>query len=337
MKMKIDSKKISVVVQGLSVGMEEIDSQKRYTERCLKSIRKFLPESQVIFSTWKRCNTKNLECDEIIKGEEPSPIYMALPNGNIKLMTVNNQIISTNNGLKIVDREYVLKVRSDLVLEGLGFIKYFQKYNKNSGGEFLKKRVVVLPTYNPRKRTKILFDPSDWMFFGLTEDIKNIFSIPVMDVNNLKGEIINNHYSISDNFEAEPYIWTTFLSKFTDLDFPCQNFFSEKHLIMSEKSYAKNLIMLPACKAGVKCLKMPNAGYGARPWLSQGLYTFSEYKTMYNKYNDKKIFFIPNILESLLYGIAYNIRYLIMNHTPCFYKYVVNIIRQNNGSSNFLK
>jgi hypothetical protein len=334
---EIDSKIISVVVQGLSVGMEESDPKKRYTDRCLKSIRKYLPDAQIIFSTWQRCDTTGLECDEIIKGEEPEPIYMAFVDGRTKLMTVNNQIISTNNGLRVADREYVLKVRSDLELKGIGFIKYFLKYNGKSGGEFLKKRVVVLPTYNPRRRAKILFDPSDWMFFGLTEDIKNIFKVPEMKVDQLRGEKINGYYPIFENSEAEQYIWTSFLSKYITVNLRHPGDFSTELMEISEKSYARNLIMLPAQKANVKCLKMPNAGYGARPWLSQGLYTFNEYKKIYNIYNEKKVFYLPNPFESLAYYIAYNLRYFVMKNSPFIYRHLVNAVRRKNGSTNLLK
>lgn len=333
----IESKNISVIVQGLVVGATDVDGEKRFTERCLNSVRKYLPDAQIIFSTWERCNTDNLNCDVLIKGVEPEDIFMSFSDGTLKLMTVNNQIISTQNGLKASDRPYALKIRSDILLNGTSFIKYFEKYNKNNDSQFLKKRVVTLPTYNPRKGAKFLFDPSDWIFFGLTEDIKNIFNIPIMKEDDLKGEKKNGHFLIKNNLEAEQYIWVNFLSKYKKINLPSINFFSEELLEESEASYARNLIMMPAQKIKVKCLKMPNAGYGARPWLSQGLYTYSDYRRMYNKYNDKKIPFIPNIAEDICYFLAYKSRLLIKNTAPGAYRRIVNFVRKINGSYNFLK
>lgn len=334
---KINSKMISVVIQGLIVGNDEKEYNKQFTKRCIDSVRKYLPEAQIILSTWERCDVSDLNYDVLVKGDEPKDIYMLSDSGSLKLMTVNNQIISTQNGLRMVDRKYTLKIRSDMLISGLGFIKYFIKYNKNIDSDILIKKVVTLPTYNPRKTVNFLFDPCDWLFFGLTDDIKNIFEIPLMREESLKGENVDDHFLVRNNLEAEQYIWTNFLSKYKKISLPSLNYFSRELMCLSEESYAKNLIMVPANKANVQCLKMPRAGYGARPWLSQGLYTFSDYKRMYNTYNDKKIFYIPNFIESILYFIAYNSRLSIKKYTPNIYKKVVNFIRKINGSYNFLK
>ena len=251
--------------------------------------------------------------------------------------TTNFQITSTWNGLQKANREYAIKMRSDIILTGTGFIKYFIKYNKNKDSEILNNKVVVLPTYNPRKKTKLLFDTCDWFYFGLTEDIKNIFNIPLMDKNKLKGEKINGYYLIANNFPPEQYIWSTFLGKYKNIYFPNYIYFTQQALELSEESYAKNTIMISANKAQIKCLKMPNAGYGATPFLSQGLYTFNEYKKMYNKYNKNKISIIPNPTEDILYFLVFKLRLFSKEKMPKLHKKIVNFIRKCNGSYNLLK
>lgn len=333
----IESRDISVIVRGLVVGADEMDNKKKFTKRCLESIRKFLPESQIILSTWDRCNIDGLTYDSVIKGREPEVINMCFSDGTAKQMNVNNQITSTNNGLKLVNRKYTLNIRSDIFLTGTGFVKYFIKYNKNKDSNIFDKKILTLPTYNPRKKAKFLFDPSDWFYFGLTMDVKKLFDIPLMDKNSLKGETINGLHLIKNNFEAEQYIWVTFLSKYENIYFPYYDYFSLEAFKASEESYAKNLILLPANKANIKCLKMPSAGYGAYPWLSQGLYTFNEYKMIYNTYNKNKIFYIKNPVEDLAYFLAYNMRLFVKNYLPGFYKSLVNFIRKINGSYNLLK
>ena len=60
----IDTKDISVVVQGA------ID--KGYTPLCLKSIIKYLPESEIILSTWEGREVDNLDYDVLILSEDPN-------------------------------------------------------------------------------------------------------------------------------------------------------------------------------------------------------------------------------------------------------------------------
>ena len=50
--MQISSKELSVVVQGAVSPLETIS--------CLKSIRKYLPDAQIILSTWKNSDISEL-------------------------------------------------------------------------------------------------------------------------------------------------------------------------------------------------------------------------------------------------------------------------------------
>lgn len=58
----IDTKDISVVVQGA------ID--KGYTPLCLKSIRKYLSESEIILSTWEESDVENLGYDVLVLNKD---------------------------------------------------------------------------------------------------------------------------------------------------------------------------------------------------------------------------------------------------------------------------
>ncbi len=333
----INPKDISVIIRGLIVGSNDTDKNKQFTKRSLASVRKYLPGAQIIVSTWKGQETSGLDCDVLIVNEEPPRIDMVGSSGLLDRVTADNQILSTQKALEKIDRKYCIVMRTDILFSGTGFIKYFEWFNRGTSCGFVKKKIVVLPTYNPRKTTKILFDPADWFFFGLDEDIRNIFNIPLMHTMPLAGPKIDGHYLFKNNFGCESYLWTNFLKKYQDFYFPNWTYFSEEAFTLSEKSYAQNLIMVPANRANITCLKMPSAGYGARPWLSQGLYTFHDYKKMYNKYNTDKVLAIPNPLESIAYWFALNIRFLIKKYTPVIYKSIVNKIRKMHGSFNLLK
>jgi hypothetical protein len=336
-KFTIDPKNISVVVQGPVVGQGESDPNKQFTRRSLQSVRRILPYAQLILSTWRGADISGLDYDVLLLNDEPERIEMIWPGGGPQQQTANLQIISTRNGLEKADRKYAMKLRADTILTGTGFMKYFIKYNRYSDSDILENKVVVLPTYNPRKKTRLLFDVCDWFFFGLTCDVKNIFNIPLLDKHQFPGREVNGKYLLTEFVGTEPYIWTSFLRKHQILDFPRFDYFSESSLRASEESYAKHTIMVPASRLNIVCLKMPGAGYGARPFLSQGLYTFNDYIKLYNEHNGHKAFYLPNPLEDFIYFMMFSIRLLVQKINANFYKSIVNFIRKLHGSSNLLK
>jgi len=337
MKKYIDSSEISVIVRGLIVGKKEDEPLSRYTKRSLESIRKILPDAQIILSSWEGSDVTDLIYDNIILSKEPEKIFMLSSENIPKLMTVNNQIKATQAGLKLATRPYVISMRSDIIIEKRTFLKYFKKYSKNMSPDILEKPILTLPTYNPKKQS-FLFDICDWFYFGTKKDIAELFSIPLMEESKLRGEKINGLYLIKNNLESEQYIWINFLNTHGySIKLLNINYIDSALLKLCEKTYGLYTIMIPAHLAGIKCLKMPKAGYSARPWLSQGLYTFNEYKRLRNKYSDKKVFIFPNFIEDFFYNLSTFTRKTIKNKLPRFYKHIVNMIRRLNGSSNLLK
>ena len=115
----IESKDISIVVQGA------IDIE--LTTLCLKSIRKILPNSQIILSTWQGSNINDLDYDVLIENKDPGCTVCSKQNGK---NNINRQIVSTISALKAVKTKYVLKLRSDMILTNLNFIKAFIKFNR---------------------------------------------------------------------------------------------------------------------------------------------------------------------------------------------------------------
>ena len=103
----IKPEEISVVVQGA------ID--KDNTAKCLKSIRYYLPKSEIILSTWENSNIDDLDYDILVENKDPGaliqdPLYGAYNNGN-------RQLLSTQEGIKKATRKYILKLRTDFYLE----------------------------------------------------------------------------------------------------------------------------------------------------------------------------------------------------------------------------
>ncbi|MFO0743480.1 MAG: WavE lipopolysaccharide synthesis family protein [Candidatus Paceibacterota bacterium] len=349
----IDSAEITVIIKGLIVGNSHDKYSDRYTHQTIKSIRKYLPKSKIILSTWVGSDVLDLNPDEIIFNKDPGRLEMlSFDQKIISHISINNQIITSSKGLEKVETKYSLIIRSDMILTGVGFLKYFLKYNKHSFVGYLDKKIVVLPTYSPTRLIKyknffnnfdwLVFDKnfynvSDWVYFGLTKDLKNIFSISLVDEDRLRGEKINGHYLVSENLSPEQYIWVSFLQKYEYIDVSHINYFSEERSNKSEESYAKNTIMISANKFGVRSLKYPGSAYGARPWTSRGFYTMSEYNKIYNKYNKDKIFYIRNYLEEFIYYIQINLRFFVRSGNKKLYKNIVNVIRGFNGNKDLLK
>lgn len=326
----INSKDISVVVQGPVIGSFNESIENRYTYRCLISIRKYLPDAEIILSTWEECDVEGLDFDKVIfsKSIKAPKIYMPGTNENPKLYSINHQLITTQTGLKQASRAYVMKIRSDMILTGIGFLKYFDKYKEKSDSEWsvLSSRVVTLPAYNPKLYIKMPFDVPDWFYFGKKEDIMDIFDVPLVDFDSCKYRKGENILHVEDVIGAEQYIWTAFLHKHVKFEFENSVDLQHNSIENSEKSIAENLVMVPADRLGVLNLKSPHSSYGAKPWLSSGFYTFDEWRMLYKKYCAPKYCILPNYFEILLRNIQCFLRFHLKETRA--YARIVNIIRK---------
>lgn len=167
----INLKDISVVVQGVI--------NKTETLKCLKSIRKHLPDAEIILSTWIGENIDGLIYDKLVLNEDPGATIQ-----NFTTYTYNNtnrQLLSTQSALEQVTNKYVLKLRTDAILKGTKFLKYWNKFETaNKNYKIFKHRVIISSLYSrlysdSDSNVPMPFHPSDFYFFGLKEDIKDYF------------------------------------------------------------------------------------------------------------------------------------------------------------------
>lgn len=210
----IDSTDISVVVQGAI--------HNKFTKKSLSSIRKYLPEAEIILSTWEGTDTSNLDYDIILLNKDPGA-HVFDCNGRVQ--NQNRQIVSTKNGIKKASRKYVLKIRSDMQIQGTKFLHFFDKYNDyNSEFKILKKRILINSLFTRYSEKTwwndkpFLFHTSDWMMFGLKDDLLNIWDIPLAPEPET-SQYFKNHPEIPhtdgcySQYHAEQYIWLSFLRK----------------------------------------------------------------------------------------------------------------------------
>jgi hypothetical protein len=307
MKETIDPRDISVVVQGPIAGLPSDKPQERYTHLCLQSIRKTLPGATIILSTWEGSDVNDLDYDLLVESKDPGTVnFEGIPSNCFR------QIVSSSNGLKNCRTKYALKARSDFIFNNKRFLDYFIKFNKlpfDDRYKILKQRIITFPAIDPRRRFPMPFSGSDWLFLGLTEDIQNIFDIPTVRKDVLMKNPDGSFQRVEGLFNAEQYIWFSFISKYHQIPFEYSYDISHDNIATSEKYYANNCIFLTSHMAGIDSLKYPGTAYARAPFLSHaGIYTITDYKRMLNKYANAHIFFIPNYPEAIAYAVVQKTR-----------------------------
>ncbi len=297
---KIDSKDISIIVQGPIVGKTSDRLSKQYTRKCLQSIRKIFTQSEIILSTWENSSTENLEYDILLENKDPGQIPFGNPN-------VNRQILGVKEGLKKATRKYVIKTRTDIEFKHSDFLNYFDKFSHHCEDfNILEKRVIITNYFarDPKKKIKLYFHPSDMFMFGLKGDIENIWNIPLVSAAELcefTKEITNTDlrrfkYGIY-KYVPEQYIWISFLKKHSEIKFENYLDIKSSTLEESEKSIVNNLIIVDWKKAGLKIHKF---------YFDNKLSTYSHlaWLELYQKYCDQDFKF-KNV--SIPYEVKHNI------------------------------
>ncbi len=286
----ISYKDISVVVQG------PID--KDYTSRCLKSIRKYLPESIIILSTWEGSNVEGLDYDILVLNKDPGYTYVQDPQKtepqSLILNNVNRQIISTINGLKKVKTPYSLKLRTDFEIRGTGFLKYFDKY-KNTTEEMkvFKKRIV---SFCQCFSDRTPFHPCDFIFFGLTSDLQFLYDIPLQSEEEANWFLKNNPVNAEQyiiyqgsiyRFCPEMHLWKeclnkkypNIMSKFQDLS---DN--SDENIKNSDLSYVNNFVGINAHQWNVFALKPSLERLNVKKFKGHHIMNYKNWLKLYFKY-----------------------------------------------------
>lgn len=326
---KINSEEISVVVQGA------ID--KNETEKCLNSIRKWLPNAEIILSTWEKSNISNLNglYDIAIFNTDPGAVYFEKTK---TYHNINRQIISTKAGLEKVSRKYTLKLRSDLVLTSDNFLKFWDSYQKMIEDYKLFEHKVIVPATFTRYKYRqnsipTPFQVSDWWLFGLSKDIKKYFgSIDIVQEPdfskyfelNKKESYLGKNYPA--RFTPEQYFClSAFRQKFKDIWMDNLMNFNEELVNKSRIAIPNNFIVLEYSQHEIYCPKHPESKdeklFGESYCT---LYNSIVYNSEYKKFIDKEYIFNSKELNTL--NSELNQSYLKL------YKHI-GIIKSSNASA----
>jgi hypothetical protein len=181
----IDSKDISIVFQGPIEWEAGGKDPRPLTKRSLENTRHMLPGAELILSTWAGQKIDTLGFDHVIFNQDPG-MQGEWPGHTPS--NVNRQIASTLAGIKHATRPFVLKIRTDLVLNGTNFISRFVEAPPiDDDSRRIFKRPIVTNNLSSRNTDAILqrlpghplpFHPSDHASFGLAEDMLTLWDIP---------------------------------------------------------------------------------------------------------------------------------------------------------------
>lgn len=328
----LSDSELSVVVQG---GIS------KYTLKSLKRIREFLPNSEIILSTWKDTDISFLSgyYDLVVFSDMPE----AFDYGNGSLNNLNRQLISTQKGIELSKRKYVLKLRSDLVLKNNKILNISDTYKRNNDLLLFKKRIIVGNifslkfTTNGKEKNFMPFQISDWFFLGLKEDIKKLFDIPIAkEPDNTyyfkKHTYDKNKYchfkNLTWRYTAEQYIQYMCVSKYFSISFKHMMDYNKKNIEFSEKYVVNNFLILDKKKTGIEILKEPYKSYN---YLMDGVVRNS----MYDDYiwqSDYKKYIDPEFKISKYVKIKHKLKL-----EKCFIKFIENVDKLKISINNFFR
>lgn len=247
----ISPEDISVVVQG------PVD---KYTRQCLESIRKILPEAEIILSIWEEDAPKvyNLEFDILVVSADPGGYR--LNTENLVINNVNRQILGVKAGLNKVQRKYTLKFRTNMDLVHSYFLEHYIRYGFNA--EHFEQALLILDYYTRNPRVVPLpYHISDWILFGLTRDIKRFYSSVSLQSEDEGLYYLNrNNQSpifkyVLARYTPEQHILYSFLKKKENISFFEYFDNSSENIFKTEKFIIRNLIILNLKNSGMRFLK----------------------------------------------------------------------------------
>lgn len=324
----ITSADISVVVQGaIAEGV---------TQKCLRSIREQLPNCEIILSTWQGADITGLEYDKIILNKDPGARYFDVM-GKI-YNNCNRQLLSTQAGLDVASRKYILKFRTDFVLENTEFLKYWNEFKlRNREFAFFEHRVLA-DTIFTRFASDITgyampFHVSDFWMFGLANDVREYFCHTDLMAEADLGEYDHlypykrPYPQMTFRYAPEQYYCYSFAKRFLpELEFDDWTDWNTKNIELSDKILFNNFIFLSFEQSGIWSDKHASALLQGNNMY--GIINFYYYQEQYKNYCDplyacRKVYTVEN---SALYRLFVCFFQFLYKFVKILYRFIIKIV-----------
>jgi hypothetical protein len=288
------------------------------TKGLIESIRRHYPKSKIVLSTWTGESVEGIDADKIVFSKDPGS-FPGVLDGKLIPNNINRQIQSTQAGLQVVQTEYSVKLRSDLVMTRPQALKVLaHRPPRLHASPYVVTReyvaVVDFTSINPKKRSPLVFHPCDWIYGGRTEDLRSIFQIPFMKLEDavyfekqsplIWEKVRGGQLS---KYRPEAYIWGSFLAS-KGVQIPASSYeFSSKWTQLSEDYMIHNLMIVSLSQFGFVSFKYPQALFQSKSWNMlfrfQYVYTYYEWRNLhYTRLNTRAPLLFS--LESLLMYVA---------------------------------
>jgi hypothetical protein len=193
--MSLRANDVSVVLAGPA---------REHLTTAVDAVRRILPEAELILSTW-RASAPDVDVDVLVENDDP---------GTLGLNT-NRMFRSARQGVLRATRPYVLKLRTDAVLTGTGFLDWFGiAFPRNNAYRVFSERLLTLTiaTRPSHRMPGYLFHPSDCVHFGRRADVRRMWSVPEIDEtenSTLRG--ISSTKRTGPQFWNEQALWLSVL------------------------------------------------------------------------------------------------------------------------------
>ena len=171
-----------------------------WTKDIVAEYNKNFPDAQIVFSTWENEDPSGIDC-EIIQIEKPAPTK---PHDT----HINAQIIGSQEGLKAIDSEIILKARSDIFIHNR---KIFETYREKCHPE-----KIMTVNWNPFSYEYII---SDFVLVTTTEIMREFWN---------KMPLFDGSYSVS----PETYFGKMYLTKIRNDQKPWENIMNDYFAVM---------------------------------------------------------------------------------------------------------
>lgn len=268
----IPSRDISVVIQGPL----HRDSIEFGIDTTIRSIKKSLPDAEIIISTWNGENTNDFDDFKLITSDPPINLVDKTGYPNF----IGHQQRSTLAGLELCTRPYVLKIRADHSLISDSFCIEPDRVSSDNKFAIFNRKVVV-SSFFLRNSLKVpfLFHISDLIQFGKKEDLIIFWNFSAPTLDEILQKNSNGHFGLFGNYcgttlfkeVPEQTIVIRLLKRINiiiDLSYPCAT--NYEWFYIWEQVLAANFIVIDADKPIILFPKRFNKAFlGIKTVLSE--------------------------------------------------------------------